>query len=164
MRRLFFFGFTFLAGLSTVQAQEAANRPSVDASQLTPLGTEWRRVNPYRGNAGAIEIGGQAFAQTCARCHGPEANATGHPAPDLRRMDVACRRIKTPEIKAKCVADNDVFFSNSARKGKTIVGVVHMPAWEPMLGQELIWAIRSYIETRPLTRLEPNPSETMAAH
>ncbi|WKW51376.1 c-type cytochrome [Rhodomicrobium lacus] len=164
MRRLFFGGFLLMTALSPVGAEEVANRPDVDASSLAPLGTEWRRVNPYRGNAAAIEIGGQAFAQTCARCHGPEANATGHPAPDLRRTDVACRRIKTPEIKAKCIADNDIFFSKSVRKGKTIVGVVHMPAWEPVLGQELIWAIRSYIETRPLTRLEPNPSDAMAAH
>ncbi|CAH2602605.1 Cytochrome c550 [Rhodovastum atsumiense] len=136
-------------------AQEVAVRPQVDASALAPLGAEWRGVNPYRGQAEAIEIGRITYAQTCARCHGPEANATGYPAPDLRRVDLACRRIVDPAIKAKCIADNDVFFSKSARKGKIIVGVVHMPAWEPVLGQELIWAIRSYVETRPLTPLKP---------
>ena len=139
----------------SAHAQEIANRPNVDASALKPLGTEWQRINPYRGQAVAIEIGRQTFAQTCARCHGPEADATGHPAPDLRRLDMACKRIKDPEIKAKCTADNDAYFAKSARFGKTIVGVMHMPAWEPVLGQELIWAIRSYIESRPVTPLEP---------
>ena len=155
MRR---FSLSFLvlwALCSSVHAQEIANRPVVDASALKPLGAEWRHVNPYRGQAVAIEIGRQTFAQTCARCHGPEADATGHPAPDLRRLDMACKRIKDPEIKTKCVADTDAYFAKSARFGKTIVGVMHMPAWEPVLGQELIWAIGSYIESRPVTPLEP---------
>jgi mono/diheme cytochrome c family protein len=44
--------------------------------------------------------------------------------------------------------DNDAYFSKTVRQGKTIVGVVHMPAWEAALSQELIWAVQTFIESR----------------
>lgn len=131
-------------------AVEMANRPEVDTSALPPIAEDWPRVNPYRGLPAAIEVGRATFAQTCARCHGPDADATGHPAPDLRRLDLACRRIGDPAIRAACLSDNDVFFTRSVRGGKVIVGITHMPPWEEALTPQLVWAIRSFIETRPL--------------
>ncbi len=135
---------------ATALADEVANVPVVDQSPLPPIAKGWARINPYRGLPVAIEVGGQTYAQTCARCHGPEADPARHPAPDLRRLDMACRRILDADLRATCISDNDVFFSKSVREGKTVVGVVHMPAWEKVLGPKLIWAVRSYIETRPL--------------
>lgn len=162
---------SLLAGLlcvvaASASADEVANIPVVDQSALPPIAKGWARINPYRGLPVAIEVGGQTYAQTCARCHGPEADPTGHPAPDLRRLDMACRRILEPDLRATCVSDNDVFFSKSVREGRTIVGVTHMPAWEKALGAKLIWAIRSYIETRPLPARGPRPTgpETASTH
>jgi mono/diheme cytochrome c family protein len=162
MKPLIFAALACLAA-ATASADEVANRPVVDQSPLPPIEKGWARINPYRGLAVAIEIGGQTFAQTCARCHGPEADPAGHPAPDLRRLDLACRRILDPDLRSRCLSDNDVYFSKSVREGKTIVGSIHMPPWEKVLGPKLIWALRSYIETRPIAAQTSRSTEDMAA-
>jgi len=136
-----------IAGKSVI-AEEVANRPAVDFSSLPKLGPTWLATNPYRGNPEAIRVGQLTYGQTCARCHGAEASTNAAPAPDLRKLDAFCRRIASEELKAACMRDNDAYFSKTVRQGKTIVGVVHMPAWEPVLPQELIWAVQSFIESR----------------
>jgi len=132
----------------TALANEVANRPVVDFSSLPKLGSNWLATNPYRGNADAIKVGQITYGQTCARCHGADASTNAAPAPDLRKLDGFCRRIENAELKAACIRDNDAYFSKTVRQGKTIVGVVHMPAWEPVLSQELIWAVQAFIESR----------------
>lgn len=129
-------------------ANEVANRPEVDFSSLPKLGATWLATNPYRGNPDAIAVGQLTYGQTCARCHGADASTNAAPAPDLRKLDAFCRRIDNAELKAACMRDNDAYFSKTVRQGKTIVGVVHMPAWEPVLSQELIWAVQIFIESR----------------
>lgn len=143
--------YLILALLITGQAAmavEVANRPEVDASRLPKLGTTWLATNPYRGNPDAIAVGQLTYGQTCARCHGADASTNAAPAPDLRKLNAFCRRVENEELKAACMGDNDAYFSKTVRQGKTIVGVVHMPAWEPVLSQELIWAVQSFIESR----------------
>jgi len=127
---------------------EVAVPPVVDISPLPTLGSEWRKTNPFRELPVAVDIGRSAFNQSCARCHGTDANPSGAPAPDLRQLERGCRRIGDAEIKARCMADNDTYFSKSVREGKIIVGVTHMPPWKSVLSQEIVWSIQAFIESR----------------
>ena len=106
---------------------------AVDVSTLKPVGSEWLKENPYRGDKEAIRIGSSAYNQNCARCHGLEA-VSGGIAPDLRHLPVD--------------AETDDYFNNTVRRGRVRNGAVYMPPFEQALSQEAIWAIRSYIETR----------------
>lgn len=162
LRRLFSLAPVLLVVLLTLPAlaradgTETAVAPTVDPGPLTRLGPTWLEANPYRGGplAGdAVTLGRATFAQTCARCHGADASTNAAPAPDLRNLDRACRRIADASIKAQCIADNDAFFARSVRRGKVILGVTHMPPWEGVLPQELAWAIQLFIESR--TREQP---------
>lgn len=107
---------------------------AVDTSQLPQLGEEWLEVNPYRGNEQAIELGSSAYNQNCARCHGLQA-VSGGIAPDLRLL---------PEED-----EGDEWFVMRSRNGAIRNGVTYMPAYEGILSQEAIWAIRAYVESRP---------------
>jgi cytochrome c-550 PedF len=134
---------------ATVMANELPVPVTVELGDLPRLGESWLKSNPYRGNPQAIEVGDSAFHQACARCHGPAANPSGSlPAPDLRQLNRSCRPIAEASLKARCLADNDLYFSKSVREGKVVVGVVHMPRWQETLNQETIWAIQTYIESR----------------
>src|SRR5688500_4633130 len=62
---------------------------AVDTSALPKLGDEWRAENPFRANEAAVKVGGSAYNQNCARCHGLEA-ISGGIAPDLRKLDNEC--------------------------------------------------------------------------
>lgn len=141
---------TLIAALlaASALANEVAIAPSVSADSLPPLGETWRSENPYRGNPEAVAIGQQAYNQACARCHGADAATNAAPAPDLRKLDRACRRIADPELKAWCQRDNDAYFAKTVRRGKIILGVTHMPPWEGVLAQELAWAIQLFVESR----------------
>lgn len=132
-------------------AGEVAVAPVVDQSGLPPLVAEVRG-NPYRANARAIEVGQSAFNQSCARCHGVDANPAGAPAPDLRQLNRFCRRIGEAVVQAACLADNDAYFSKTVANGKTIVGVMHMPPWKNVLSPELVWAIQAFVEARVVAR------------
>ncbi|MDT0618143.1 cytochrome c-550 PedF [Salinisphaera sp. P385] len=92
---------------------------------------EWLSENPYRGNKEAIEIGASAYNQNCARCHGLEAMSGGI-APDLREL----------------TKFDDEYFVNKVRNGVQRNGMTYMPGFEDVMGQEAIWAIRSYIDKR----------------
>lgn len=133
---------------SGVHAYEVAT-PQVDTSALPPRANTWTETNPLRGNRDAIAIGKSAFHQACAQCHGAEANASRSPAPDLRRMGLGCRRIQDVALQQRCMSDADQFFIKSVRFGKQKFGIVHMPPWEGIIAPEVVWSIRSYVETAP---------------
>lgn len=107
----------------------------VDTTGLDPLGEEWRKENPYRGNETAIKIGSSGYNQNCARCHGLEV-ISGGLAPDLRGLDKG--------------QPGDEWFIDRIRHGaRKPDGSTMMPPFEGIMSQEAMWAIRSYIETRP---------------
>ena len=124
--------------------------PQVDTSPLPPSAHTWSEPNPLRGNAQAIVIGQAAFNQSCAHCHGVNANGSRMPAPDLRRLGTRCKRITDDALRERCQGDADAFFIKSVRHGKQKFGIVHMPSWEGVVSPELAWALRSYVETAPL--------------
>jgi cytochrome c-550 PedF len=105
----------------------------VDTTGLEPLGDGWRDANPYRGNPVALKIGSSGFNQNCARCHGLQA-VSGGLAPDLRYLDKA--------------EDGDKWFLNRIRHGYSQNGMTKMPAFEGILSQEAMWAIRTYLDSR----------------
>lgn len=106
----------------------------VDTTGLEPLGSDWRKENPYRGNAAALKVGMSGYNQNCARCHGIDA-ISGGIAPDLRFLE------KDPS--------GDQWFLQRIRFGATVNGVSKMPPFEKLMNQEAMWAIRTYIESRP---------------
>lgn len=106
--------------------------------------------NPYRGQATVHEAGRQAYSQHCAQCHGVDASQPMAEAPDLRRLDSFCRRLRDPVLKSDCTADVDRYYLRSVHEGKVRAGVVHMPAWKDVLTPQQIWSIRTFVETRPL--------------
>ena len=112
----------------------------VDTEGLKPLGEEWQLENPYRGDELAIEIGTSAYAQNCARCHGLDA-VSGGTTPDLRLLN--------DEIEWTSTAESDGWFLMRVRTGAVKDGRVYMPPFEGILNQEAMWAIRSYLDTRP---------------
>ena len=129
---------TALIGLAAatavrVEAHGDVTPQAVDVSTLKPVGAEWRKENPYRGDKEAIRIGTSAYNQNCARCHGLEA-ISGGIAPDLRMLPID--------------AETDEYFVNTVRHGRVRNGAVYMPPFENVLQQEAMWAIRAYLETR----------------
>ncbi|MGQ0673823.1 MAG: cytochrome c-550 PedF [Hyphomicrobium sp.] len=126
-----------LAGvpLAKVFAHGDVTPQPIDTAGLEPLGEEWRKENPYSGNAKAIEIGASGYNQNCARCHGLEV-ISGGLAPDLRYLE-----------KGK---PGDEWFIERIRHGaKKSDGTTTMPAFEGTFSQEAMWAIRSFIESVP---------------
>jgi cytochrome c553 len=117
---------------------------------LRPLPAAWQAVNPYRGDAEAARIGGSAYEQHCAKCHGADGARSVAEAPDLRRLNSFCKQLRQEDLKPLCLADVDRYYLLSVREGKLRAGLRHMPAWEGVLPQETLWAIRSFTETRPL--------------
>lgn len=111
----------------------------VDTEGLEALGEEWREENPYRLAGGeqyekAIDIGSSGYNQNCARCHGLEA-ISGGIAPDVRYLEDG--------------EFGDEWYMERVRKGYSQNGAYKMPPFEGIISQEAMWAIRSYIETRP---------------
>ena len=126
----------------TVCAHGDVTPQAVDASELPPLGEEKLQVNPYRGNEKAIEIGASGYNQNCARCHGLEA-VSGGITPDLRKLN------NLDDFSS--VEESDEWFIYRVREGAVNEGRVYMPPFEGILSQEAMWAIRSYLDTRPYT-------------
>lgn len=92
-------------------------------------------VNPYRGNAKAIEIGKSGYNTNCARCHGLGA-ISGGIAPDLRNLPAGDD-------------DTDEYFIEKVKDGAVRNGNVYMPPFKDVLSAEAIWAIRTWVETIP---------------
>lgn len=105
---------------------------AVDTTGLESLGAEWRKSNPYRGNAAAIRVGSSAYNQNCARCHGLGA-ISGGIAPDLRQLPAG--------------DEGDEIFVTRVRKGAVRDGRVYMPPFEGIISQEGLWTIRAWLET-----------------
>ena len=145
---LFSIGLAAIWALNCEAMEQIA--PQVDTTALPDQARTWQEPNPLRGNPRAAVIGQQAFNQSCARCHGENANGARSPAPDLRRMGSRCKRIEDPALRQRCLGDADAFFIKSVRYGKQKFGIVHMPPWEGMVSPELAWALRSFVETAPL--------------
>ncbi len=122
-----------LGGASRALAHGDVTPQPVDTTGLKALGPDWLEKNPYRGNEVALKIGHSGFAQNCARCHGIEAESGGI-APDLRYLDKA--------------EEGDAWFINRIRHGYTQNGMTKMPAFEGILSQEAMWAIRTYLDSR----------------
>lgn len=120
---------------------------AVDTSKLPKLGAEWRAENPFRQNEDAVKVGTSAYNQNCARCHGLEA-VSGGIAPDLRKLDNDCASTRDAAAKASCVKENDEYFLNTVRHGRSRNGAVYMPPFEGAFDQEAIWAIKAYLESR----------------
>lgn len=113
---------------------EGAGPPhDVDTTGLPPISKDWEKTNPYRGNPLALKIGSGAFNENCARCHGLEA-ISGGIAPDLRYLDKG--------------EAGDAWFLNRIRHGYTQNGMTKMPAFEGILSQQTMWAIRTYLDSR----------------
>ncbi len=134
---------------TSARADIDVKRPDVDTTALPAIAPGWAELNPLRGNAEAARIGGQTFNQTCARCHGENANGACSPAPYLRRIGMAYQRVKDPALRTRCQSDADHFFVKSVRYGKQKFGIVHMPPWDSVLEPALVWSLRSFVETAP---------------
>lgn len=107
----------------------------VETPGLPELGDDWASENPFRDAEPAvweraIRIGSSAYSQNCARCHGLEV-ISGGLAPDLRFL-------QAEEF-------DDEWFIERTRHGAG----TQMPAFDDVLSQEAMWAIRTYVETRP---------------
>lgn len=112
---------------------------SVDTTGLPDLPDEVGTVNPWREAEGevlfkAVDIGGKGFNSNCARCHGLEA-ISGGLAPDLRYLEAN--------------DFGDEWYLDRVMHGYEQNGAVKMPPFADILTPEAIWAIRTYIETRP---------------
>ena len=114
---------------------------AVDTTGLPTIEGDWLTENPYRADKvgeetwlRAIEIGASGYNQNCARCHGLEA-ISGGIAPDLRKL-----------VDGEF---GDEWYMERVRKGYSQNGAYKMPPFENLLSQEAMWAIRSYLETRP---------------
>lgn len=119
-------------------AQSDGTPQAVDTSGLPQLGDEWPDTNPFREDAAlkdrAIEVGSSGYNQNCARCHGLEA-VSGGIAPDLRYLEEDF--------------EGDGWYVERVRGGAVRDGKVYMPKYEGVLSQEALWAIRTYIDSRP---------------
>lgn len=112
---------------------------AVDTAGLDALPEEYAAENPYRLTGGeqyelAQKIGASGYNQNCARCHGLEG-ISGGIAPDLRMLEDG--------------EFGDEWYMERVRKGYSQNGAYKMPPFEELLSQEAMWAIRSYLETRP---------------
>ena len=138
----------FLIGAAGVAFAHGDVTPqAVDTTGLPSLGEGWRAENPFRRSEVAAKIGGSAYNQNCARCHGLEA-ISGGIAPDLRKLENECATLQDAARKTACSKDVDEYFSNTVRKGRVRNGAVYMPPFEGTLSQEAVWSIKTYLETR----------------
>ena len=129
-----------IAASAALHAHGDVQPQAVDTTGLKSLGKEWLTVNPYTKSKTpdqirrAIEVGCSAYNQNCARCHGLGV-ISGGTNPDLRYMEKD--------------AEMDEWYINRVRKGKIQSGMTKMPAFEQLMNQEAMWAIRAYINIRP---------------
>lgn len=127
--------FGFSGSLAPVAHAHGDVTPQlVDVSGLEALGTEWRMENPYAGNKRALEVGSSGYNANCARCHGLQV-ISGGIAPDLRYLE-------------KGKTGDDWFMERVRHGAKNQDGASIMPAFEGLLQQEAMWAIRTYVEAQ----------------
>ncbi len=134
-----FAGFAQLAVVGVSHGHGDVQPQAVDTEGLEEIGEEYAEENPYRLKGGdqyelAIKIGASGYNSNCARCHGLEA-ISGGIAPDLRKLEDGIF--------------GDEWYLERVRKGYSQNGAYKMPPFEELLSQEAMWAIRSYVESRP---------------
>lgn len=135
MLRALIFGSLLAACATGAALAHGDGAPSpIDTTGLPNLGEDPASSNPYRGNKLAETIGENGYARNCARCHGLDAKSGGM-SPDLRE-------VPTDE-------SGDTWFLARVQGGAAKDGRVRMPPFREILSQEAIWAIRTYVETRP---------------
>lgn len=140
VNRLALASFAALMALTGAAFAHGDGAPQpVDTAGLPALGEDWKAENPFRKAEAklketAIEIGSRGYNSNCARCHGIEV-VSGGIAPDIRFLEVS------PE--------GDSWFLQRIRKGAVVNDRQKMPPFEGLLSQEAMWAIRTYVETRP---------------
>lgn len=125
-------GLVLSSVAAIVNAHGDVTPQKIDASSLPALGDTVHELNPYRGNAKALELGKSAYAQNCARCHGIDA-VSGGIAPDLRLLPA--------------LDEGDDYFANKVRKGVVRNGMTYMPGFGEVIGEEGLWAIRTYLDS-----------------
>nr|WP_315261174.1 c-type cytochrome [uncultured Duganella sp.] len=117
---------------------------------LPVLPAQSAEINPYRGDAAAIAQGAAVYQANCARCHGEQSMRPSAEAPDLRRLNAFCQQLKDTALQERCLQDVDAYFMMSVNSGKVRAGIVYMPPWRDVLSTQDIWAVRSFIESRPI--------------
>lgn len=142
--RLTFIALYLIFASSFVLADDVQIK--VDLSSLERVDTNLSKSNPYRGTESARLIGQNIYVQACQVCHGERALGKG-PGPNLRRLANYCKRIEDPQLQAECMVDNDAYFVKSVVNGKIKLGVEHMPAWGKTLSPEMIWSLKTYIDS-----------------
>ncbi|MCC5958823.1 MAG: cytochrome c-550 PedF [Rhodobacteraceae bacterium] len=106
------------------------NPQPVDASDLPSL-DGWKEENPYREMGGdvyetAMRIGERGYQANCAACHGL-GGVSGGIAPDLRLLEPGY---------------DDPYYIEKVRGGAR-----GMPAFDGVLDQEAIWAVKSWLDS-----------------
>ncbi len=138
--------FGLVLANSAVFAHGNVTPQKVDTTGLDPIGTEWVSANPYYGNALAVKIGMNAFAQNCAMCHGMGA-VSGGIAPDLRKtFNDLVENPEEAEGKYKN-SEGDDLFKTRMLNGAVRNGVVYMPKMAEKVSQEGLWTIWTFIST-----------------
>lgn len=118
---------------ATVAAMAAPGQAPTPAPGAAPAPStaNQRRVNPYHGDPAALAEGRTLFNVHCSHCHSPNATSPD-PVRDLRRLDHRYgERV------------NDVFYE-TVTKGRPTKG---MPTWGPVLDEETIWKIKTFLES-----------------
>lgn len=109
---------------------------AVDNGALEKLGTEWKASNPYGKSSPshdeALRIGASAYNQNCAACHGLDG-ISGGINPDLRLLETGPL--------------GDEWYVERVRNGAVRDGRVYMPKMADFLSQEVLWAIRTWLES-----------------
>lgn len=132
-------GLFILLGTAAALGHGDTVPQSVDTAGLPDLPEEMAAENPWREADSevlfkAVEVGAKGYNSNCARCHGLEA-ISGGLAPDLRYLEASDY--------------GDEWYLDRILHGYEQNGAVKMPPFEGILNQEAIWAIRTYVETRP---------------
>lgn len=134
------------------QGADSSKMPKITEGDESDDG--WVFANPYRGLDGdvktsVIKFGESAYANNCAGCHGLHAQSGGI-NPDLRELD--------PES-----MEDDEWFVERLRfgsaKGMPALGGIPEGQDEPILDQETLWAIKTYVEARRIVALEEGEIE-----
>ena len=140
-------------GNVTPQGADSSNMPPITDGDESENG--WVFENPYRDlddktKADVIEFGESAYANNCAVCHGLHAQSGGI-NPDLRELD--------PDS-----FEDDEWYVERLRfgsaKGMPALGGIPEGQAKPILDQETLWAIKTYVEARRLVAIEEGEIET----
>jgi hypothetical protein len=124
-------------------------KPNVDVSGLPDVGEDQKAdVNPYHGNATAAAVGRKIFNQTCAYCHGLDADNQGAIGPDLTRLSSGCGQVADEALHQRCERDINAFFVHRVRNGKVTFGIVMMPPWGGTLDMKSVWATKTFLDSR----------------